>query len=748
MGRKKKKKNKNKGLIKEKMRGKFSLPNETKQWILGILLVLLAVIISLSFFGKSGIAGDYFIRISRFLIGETIFIIPLIFILGALIFLIKKQDVKEKKVFWPIILAILFLILGISGILAIFNTHIKQGGWVGYVLSWPFLEYFGFWASLFIFLTPIIIGGLIFWQFLYPFSKKKQASSNNEEEKDTLIVDAPQKTSIIKKIFAPKFKVEKISSDLDIPKEQEEQIDNIKLETKSIIGTKVFSYRPPPINFLEKQKGIPNSGDTKVNADIIKKTLQHFGIEVTMSEINIGPTVTQYSFKPAEGIKLSKITGLSNDLSLALASHPIRIEAPIPGRSLVGVEIPNKIRAQVGLRDLIENPGFQKSSANLLIPLGKDVSGFPVYTDLTKMPHMLVAGSTGTGKTIFLNSLILSLLYQPSTSVKSASPEHLRLILIDPKRVEFPVFGSLPHLLCPIIYNATQTVNAMKWLTGEMERRFDVLAEEQVRDIGGFNEKALRDGVEPLPFIVVIIDELADLMMTKGREIESGIVRLAQMARAVGIHLVIATQRPSVEVITGLIKANIISRVSFQVASQIDSRTILDTSGAEKLLGSGDLLFISALVPKPKRIQGAYISEKEVRKVVKSISIEEGNVEDGMDQELIEELKNGFENPEKESTDSYIETENDPLFEDAKALVIESKKASASLLQRRLRLGYARAARLIDVLESKGIVGPSDGAKPRQVYGDVGDVGDEIPDNLEEISGIEETSKDGDWEKI
>ena len=327
-----------------------------------------------------------------------------------------------------------------------------------------------------------------------------------------------------------------------------------------------------------------------------------------MSEINVGPTVTQYALKPAEGVKLSKITSLSNDLALALAAHPIRIEAPIPGKSLVGVEVPNKIRARVRLRNLIENANFQKSPSHLTIALGQDVSGNPIYADLSRMPHLLVAGSTGTGKTIFLNNLMLSLLYR-------SSPEILRFILIDPKRVEFPVYNELPHLLSPVIYDANRTVNAFKWLTGEMERRFDVLSLAKSRDITSFNEKVTeKDDV--LPYIVVVVDELADLMAAKGKEVEAGIVRLAQMSRAVGIHLVIATQRPSVEVITGLIKANITSRISFQVASQIDSRTVLDMAGAEKLLGLGDLLYLSAELGKPRRIQSAFVSEKEVKRVV------------------------------------------------------------------------------------------------------------------------------------
>jgi len=718
-------------------------------------MILVAVLICLSFFDKAGVAGQTFMKSARFLLGEAVFIIPLIFILGGFVFLGSKRSFnifhKEKNIFWPVILAVFILILGITGILGSFNSQLKKGGLMGYFLSWPFLKYFGFWASQAIFLAPIVVGSLIFWQFLRP-EKSAPRTKDSEEEQDVKgRIEIAQKPSLIKKIFTPKFKVKEVSSlSSQDTKQIEKQPAPLKLETKTIGGTKVSSYQPPPLDFLEKDKGVPTSGDTRINSAVIKRTLQNFGIDVAMSEINIGPTVTQYTLKPAEGVKLSKITSLSNDLALALASHPIRIEAPIPGRSLVGIEMPNKIRAQVRLRGLIENPVFQKSPANLLIALGRDVSGTPVYTDLTRMPHMLVAGSTGSGKTIFLNALIMSLLYQPSNHTKSASPDFIRFILVDPKRVEFPVYENLPHLLCPVIYNATQTVNALRWLTGEMERRFDVLAEAKARDIGSYNEIAYKEGIDPLPFIVVIIDELADLMAAKGREVEAGIVRLAQMARAVGIHLVVATQRPSVEVITGLIKANITSRVTFQVASQVDSRTVLDTAGAEKLLGAGDMLYISTEITKPKRVQAAYLSDKEVKKIIAYInSKKELTTTAEMDNNLVQELDRGTEEPELSTPGFYGGEKEDPLYEEAKKVVIEAKKASASLLQRRLRVGYARAARLIDILEEKKIVGPSEGAKPREVFlEDQSDFAEDMNKQAGLASEDDVDNEEGEWQKV
>ncbi len=757
MVKKKKKKSKNRIEKEKNESSRFSLPGEIKQIIFGVSLILLAILVSLSFFDKAGLAGRFFMKWASFLVGEAVFIIPFFLLLGGVAFLRIKGKTNffsgEKEIFWPIILGVLILASGSIGILGTVSPGLRNGGWIGYILSWPFLNYFGSLAARIIFIFLVIIGGLILWQFIMP--KKEKKKEEKQDGKEELEGEKKEGKSFMKKIFAPKFKVKEIDAISKKRKEEsfqpevEKQPSPVELEAKPIKGGKISNYQAPPINLLDKGREVPTSGNTKENSAIIKKTLHNFGIDVVMSEINIGPTVTQYTLKPADGVKLSKITNLSNNLSLALASHPIRIEAPIPGRSLVGIEIPNKVRASVRLRDLIENENFQKSPANLLIALGRDVSGMPTYADLTKMPHLLVAGSTGSGKTIFLNSLIISLLYQPTTFVRGASPENLRFILVDPKRVEFPVYNDLPHLLCPVIYDAPKTISALRWLTGEMERRFDVLSEVQARDIKSFNELALKSGEDPLPFIVVIIDELADLMAAKGREIESGIVRLAQMARAVGIHLVVATQRPSVEVITGLIKANITSRVTFKVASQIDSRTILDTSGAERLLGSGDMLYLSSQTPKPKRVQAAYLSDKEVKRTIKYIvkNYRETGGEAEMDEKLIEELERSQVGQGEGGGDSFAGNGDDSLYEEAKQLVVETRKASASFLQRKLRIGYARAARLIDMLEDKGVVGPADGAKPREVYGIGQEEVGSIRSGDESGEGETEEGDDG-WEKI
>ena len=684
---------------------KFSLPEEIQRYIFGVLFLLLAIIFSLSFFGKAGIAGRVLFNIFSSFIGKAIFILPLVLILSSFTVFFANY----KRIFRPLILAVLVFIAGISGILGIVLEGERAGGFMGYILSWLFLKLFGFWVANIVLGGLIIIGGLIFWHLL------KQPSS------EKIISQEEKKPSLIKRIFSPSFRVKKLATtplpDERIEKEIQEDSLKKKKQSDKLPISRERDYELPPISLLETARGRPSPGDIKINSSVIKKTLESFEIPIEMSEINVGPTVTQYSLKPSEGIKLSKITSLSNDLALALASHPIRIEAPIPGKSLVGIEVPNKQRVFVRLRELIQDSQFQNSPFNLPFCLGQDVSGRALYADLSRMPHLLVAGSTGTGKTIFLNSLILSFLYKNP-------PEVLRFILIDPKRVEFTVYDGLPHLLCPPIVDSQRAINALKWLTEEMEERFKLLARAKSRNISSYNEQALRNGAENLPYIVLIIDELADLMFAKGREVESIIVRLAQMARAVGIHLVVATQRPSVEVITGLIKANITARITFQVASQIDSRTVLDAAGAEKLLGLGDMLYLSAELIKPKRIQGSYVPEKEVKKVVKWIRSEAEEVSDEkqdltikenhLEQRLEEHLQKALNLSETGIEDSLLE--EDPLYIEAQRVVIQNRRASASLLQRKLKVGYARAARLIDMLEERGVVGPSQGAKAREVY--------------------------------
>ncbi len=649
---------------------RISLKLISKPAFWGSFFFFLFLLSFLSFFHKAGILGEKFFSLSSKILGRGAYFLPLVFFLSSLSFFFSVYAKKELY----ITLSLLLFVLSSASFFG------QKGGFLGENFYLIFAKLFGEILAKIIFFFLFFFSLFIFYSLLKPKREK---------------ISQP---SFIKRILIPIFREKEILPPkriIEVKEVKEEKEEKIRKE-KPIFPV----YQNPPLELLETEKGRPSPGDIKENSLIIKKTLEDFGIEVEMGGVNIGPTVTQYTLRPADGIKLSKITSLSDNLSLALASHPIRIEAPIPGKPFVGIEVPNKVRTIVRLRNLISQKEFKSAPSPLTFVVGRDVSGKAVFADLARMPHLLVAGATGTGKTVFLNSLILSLVYRNS-------PKILKFILIDPKRVEFPAYQNLPHLIAPVIFNSGKVVRALDWLVSEMERRFTLLAKATVRDISGFNKKALFEGESLMPYIVLIIDELADIMAAKGREVENRIVRLAQLARAVGIHLVLATQRPSVEVLTGLIKANITARIAFQVASQFDSRTILDLAGAEKLLGKGDMLFLSPESPKPKRVQGAFISEKEVQRVVNWFKEKEMLPKFAKD--LVESLQ------KEEEFEKEFFVEDDPLYEKAKEVVIKERRASASLLQRRLKIGYARAARLIDLLEKRGVVGPSRGSKPREV---------------------------------
>ena len=492
-------------------------------------------------------------------------------------------------------------------------------------------------------------------------------------------------------------------------KQELQDINHGDFEIKQTTQSKNFNYKKPPINLLSPIKNVDQSQDKALiqkNTEVLESTFKSFGVHVIVKKAVLGPTVTRYEVQPAVGVKVSKIVNLADDLALALAAKDIRIEAPIPGKPLIGIEVPNRTTSAVSFKDVMAHQDAKSKEVSLDVPLGKDVEGKVISADLRKMPHLLIAGSTGSGKSVAINTIITSVLMK-------AYPEDVKLVLIDPKMVELSVYNGIPHLLIPVVTDAKLATNALRKTVKEMERRYQLFAAGGVRNITEYNQKVAENNadknnsvMEKLPYIVVIVDELSDLMMVAGHDVEDAIVRLAQMARAAGIHMILATQRPSVDVITGLIKANVPSRISFAVSSGVDSRTILDQVGAEKLLGRGDMLFLPIGAAKPERVQGAYISVTEVEKIVSWVKDQQEAV---YNEDMI---------PSKNDSEGQAESEDEPedeFYDQAVALVRKQQSASVSMLQRRFRIGYNRAARIVDEMEAKGIVGPSEGSKPRQV---------------------------------
>jgi len=712
----KQKSKQNKSIQKNSPTGK--LKAETKHGIFAIIFFVFALFFFMSAFAMAGPAGKFVYKIFYFLFGFGYSLLPILCILLGSSF-IKSETIN---IGWTrTISSIMFLFSGLGIIALVSKTGSHYGGLFGKMISTPLVALFDVYASIFFLGAILIISILVmfdtkpmlisFFKKIWAWLKRKKEIPEDEEE----IEDETEEEEEVEE-----EKKEKVKKTLGISKkekiEEEEEEMPIKKRKEGL-----SSYVPPPLSLLEEDKGKPNTGDIKANANIIKRTLANFGIEVEMDEITVGPTVTRYALKPAEGVKLSRIVGLQNDLALALAAHPIRIEAPIPGKSLVGIEIPNKSKSIVGLATLLSDDKFQNSPKPLTIALGRGISGKAVFGNLAKMPHGLVAGTTGSGKSVTIHSIITSLLYRNG-------PDDLKLILIDPKRVELTLYNKIPHLLTPVITEAKKTILALKWAAKEMDRRYDILEAESVRDVESYHNnvfnkhltktKTNNDGekeeikAERMPYIVIIIDELADIMSTYPRELESAIVRLAQMSRAVGIHIILSTQRPEVNVITGLIKANIPARIALKVSSQIDSRTILDAGGAEKLLGAGDMLYSSGEA-QPERLQSAFISETEVKKVVKYLV---DNYKDELNEEI--NLTSGSISADKSIFESSLDNnsdDDDELYEEARICIVEAGKASTSYLQRKLKLGYARAARLMDMLEERGVIGPGDGAKAREV---------------------------------
>lgn len=701
---------------------KKSLNPQTRNSIIAIILFACTVIIILGAWGKAGVAGTFLYEtILKKLFGFGVVLVPVFLIIYAI--KIIKNEPSDWS--WIEYSSAVGLTLSSLGLIHIVAPGLQGGGLVGQGIGSLAKTIFDVYAGGIILGTISLISGLLllneelhiphFFKNLFKKSENDFDETSQEEHIITLTkeelndLDIPREEPV-KNTPPPVVKSDIVTTPNDKKKDLEEEM---------VMGTSaIFSetYEFPPTNLLGKSSGKPSVGDIKANANLIKRTLLNFGIDVEMDEVSIGPTVTRYALKPAEGIKLTRILGLKSDLALALAAHPIRIEAPIPGKSLVGIEIPNRTMSNVGLGSLLEDAEFENSPHRLLVALGKGVTGKSYFTNLAKMPHLLIAGTTGSGKSVTVHNLILSLLYRNG-------PEDLRLIMVDPKRVELTLYNDIPHLLTPVIKEPKKAILALKWAAKEMERRYDLLEKHSCRDIQSYHKNILEPYLEKhassdtpdekrperMPYIVVFIDELADIMQAYPRELESGIVRLAQMSRAVGIHLVLSTQRPSVNVITGLIKANIPSRLALQVASQIDSRTILDAPGAESLLGKGDMLYQGSDMSKPERMQCANVSEDQVKAVVDFIK--KHNI--GLPDEI--SLGETLDDDRSIASASVDDDDDDELYEDARAVVIEAGKASTSYIQRKLKVGYSRAARLIDLLEERGVVGPADGAKPREI---------------------------------
>lgn len=710
----KKKKNEAEGFQLTEMLG-----GEVLRGVWAILCVLIAIFLTLAAVGYAGPVGDFAFKELSFLLGIGYFLLPLLSIGLAASFLRPLEDaIGIAK--W--VGAILFFLSGIGLIHVLFD----RGGLVGGYLVTPLIGLFDVPVSILLLVTFVAISIILLLELRLTTASfpllgaffRKESPAHGEEEENYVVKGAVSEDE--------EGDTEEHYDEAEEEPEEGDADEAVRENREPARGGnhapfapfKGGAYQAPPLSLLEKDKGKPGQGDIKANANIIKRTMQNFGIQVEIDEISIGPTVTRYALKPAEGVRLSKIVSLQNNLELALAAHPVRIEAPIPGRSLVGIEVPNTSKSTVGLGTLLGAEGFQTSEKALLMALGKDITGQAHFADLSKMPHLLIAGTTGSGKSVTIHALITSLLFRNS-------PEMMRFIMVDPKRVELTLYNGISHLLTPVITDAKKCILALKWAAKEMDRRYDILEAEKVRDIGSYHKNVLAPAIErngrksgdesatpeAMPYIVVVIDELADIMQSYPRELEAGIVRLAQMSRAVGIHLILSTQRPSVNVITGLIKANIPARIALQVSSQIDSRTILDTGGAEKLLGAGDMLYLSGEMSKPTRIQSAFISEGESKRVTSHL-IKHNEPELAQDITLAAERESNAIFDASNDSDSG---DDDDLYEEAKEIVEHAGKASTSYLQRKLRVGYARAARLMDLLEEKGVIGPSDGAKPREV---------------------------------
>jgi S-DNA-T family DNA segregation ATPase FtsK/SpoIIIE len=700
------------------------LSPQTRQAIAAVIIGVLGVFFLFSLFGYAGMIGVYTEVSLTWLFGTGAWLAPLTCVFYVFALMNPRED---ERISISKILGISLVFISALASLELYQAGL--GGAAGLSLTYPLTYLVGNVVTGVLLFAFVLIGGFLTFNtgLTWPLFGKKTEDEEEEDELGLEGLDLPEleETSV---------------EDEEVEEEEEEEkpkkgLGSIANKVSDTLGVnkdagdiviKHFSghYVPPSLAILNKDKGRAKAGDVKANSLTIKRTLKEFGINVEMDAVESGPAITRYSLKPAQGVRISRIVALQQELQLALKASTIRIEAPIPGKSLVGIEVPNAVRSTVGLASLLKNPEYTDSPQPLLVAMGKDVAGGVHFANIARMPHALIAGTTGSGKSVTIHNIIVSLLFRNS-------PDQLRFILVDPKRVELTLYNGIPHLLTPVITEPKKAIKSLSWAVKEMARRYDILQAEGIQGLGLYHSNVYhpakkeweengsieeeKDNLpEPLPYIVIILDELNDLMQAYPRELEALIVRLAQMSRAVGIHLLLATQRPSVNVITGTIKANIPTRIALNVASQIDSRTIIDQMGADKLLGQGDMLYLSSDSPRLTRIQAAYITGEEIKKVVAYLKEQDSQLLDTID---FEESKDGNASSFMSSIsgEEGDDEQEDELYEQAKQEVIAAKKASTSYLQRKLRIGYSRAARLIDILEEKGVIGPADGSRPREI---------------------------------
>jgi S-DNA-T family DNA segregation ATPase FtsK/SpoIIIE len=709
-----------------------SLPSGFWNQVGAVALIVLSILFIVAWFGVGGPVLEWLQAATLKTIGWATYLLPLVSMYVA----VEIFRSETNRIPFVVKLASILLILWSAGLVGLIKqtNGASHGGFIGDTLNSAMLSLVEAGVAGFIYTVLIMLTVLFVFRLspatIISWVRDLFVTSTNEEQRDNLRIMKKAQTNSAKSSDVGELKLNAGVPMLDA---SEEDIKPSRLSTfrgavkqdktaegqSALVAVSDPNWKAPSLDLLEKKQKPANPGDVQQNAQTIKDTLHEFNIDVEMEGANIGPKVTQYELRPPAGVKLAKISALETNIALGLAAQSLRIEAPIPGKRAVGIEVPNIKAADVRLRGVLESKQWQANAEPLLFAIGKDISGESVVGELNKMPHLLIAGQTGSGKSVMINTLLTSLLYRNS-------PSEMKLILVDPKQVEMAPYEDIPHLLTPVITEPEKTVSALKWAVNEMERRYKLLAGEKLRDIASYNKKiqsgtkkisvqdddgrtqAVDDGA--MPYIVIVIDELADLMMVAARDVEALIVRIAQKARAVGIHLVLATQRPSVNVITGLIKANVPARIAFTVASQIDSRTILDQMGAEKLLGQGDMLMITPGMSKPKRIQGAWVMDGEVMKVTDHLRMQSAPQynDEIISQPVQLDGKGGV-------VMDMSHEGGDDMYNDALRVVVESRKASTSLLQRKLRIGYARAARIIEEMEEQGVIGAADGARPREV---------------------------------